>query len=151
MHSELCKRLVADQLQEALDTEGLFSDRVVLEETGFPRFYVRFTGVAGQERLLRFDAQGYDTAPVQVEPVDPVTREGLPPASWMLRDGGAFPSHAMRGGQPFLCLAGTREYYTHEGHRPEVTGARWESMRDSFRLCHLIAALATRFDFGAWR
>lgn len=150
MHPELCKRLVAEQLQEALETVGLFSERVTLEEHSFPVFYVRFTTTNGQERLLRFDASGYDTVPVQVEPVDVVTRAPLPPDHWMMRGGGAFPGHAMRAGQPFLCLSGTREYYTHEGHRPAVTGERWEGMRGGFRLRHLIAAIAERFESGAW-
>lgn len=150
MHPELSKKLTHEQLEEALMTEGLFSENVVLEEVNYPLVYIRFTSVNGEVRLLRFDATNYDTLPVQVEPVDPITRQPLSPERWMRRGGGVFPGHTMRSEQPFLCLQGTREYYTHEGHRPAVTGDRWESRRNEFKLRHLIAAISERFQRGEW-
>lgn len=150
MHPELCKRLVQAQLKEALDTEGLFSEKVEMVESGYPLFYVRFVNVQGVQRLIRFDCTNYDFLPIAIEPVDPVSRLPLLPQGWISRDGGAFPSHHMKGGGQFLCITGTRDFYTHEGHKPEVTGERWDKRRADFKIADLIAALKKRFASGGW-
>lgn len=150
MHPELSKRLVVSQIEEAIAQHDLSSDRVQLEEIGYPNFFVRFTNKHSATRLIRFECSNYDFQAVAIEPVDPTTREPLTAMAWMLRDGGNFPSHHMKGGGPFLCFQGTRDYYTHEGHRPNVTSERWEQWRNEFRIPDLIRFLKTKFASGSW-
>lgn len=150
MHPRLSERLVRLQLEEALGREGLFNDRVQLESPGYPRFFVRFTNSNGVERLIRFDCTNYDFDAIEIEPVDPITHAPLPADDWMLRGGGGFPPHHMKNGGPFLCLDGTRDYYTHEGHRPTVTGQRWEQLRGELRITDLIRVISNKFTEGAW-
>jgi hypothetical protein len=150
MHPELSKKLVMAQLNEALVDQGLFTDAVQLEEIGHPLFFIRFVNKAGVTRLLRFDATNYDYQAVAVEPVDPVTREALAQSNWMLKNGGQFPSHHMKGGGPFLCFQGTRDYYTHESHQPSVTGERWEKLRSDFKIPDLIRYIKSKFASGEW-
>ncbi len=150
MHPELSKKLVMIQLNEALTEQDLFSDRVQLEEIGYPRFFIRFVNKVGLIRLLRFDATNYDYQPVAVEPVDPISRDPLARSEWMRRNGGEFPSHHMKGGGPFLCFQGTLDYYTHESHRPSVTGERWERLRSDFKIPDLIRYIKAKFASGEW-
>ncbi len=149
MHPEFCKRLIIDQLQEALSVEGLFSDRVQLEEAGYPDLYIRFLNKHGQVRLIHFECTNYDFQAIAIEPVHPFTREPLEVA-WMLRNGGAFPGHGMKDGAPFLCIQGTRDYYTHESHKPEITGERWEKWRPEFKIRDLIGVIKQKFATGEW-
>lgn len=150
MHPELSKRLVMLQLGEALSDARLFNSQVQLEEVGYPTFFIRFVNKRGAVRLLRFDCSNYDFVAMGVEPVDPITREPLSPENWMRRQGGMFPGHHMRCGRPFLCLKGTRDYYTHEGHRPSVTNERWEQHRVDMKIRDVIAAIKEHFYSGAW-
>ncbi len=150
MHPHLSERLVRLQLEEALGREGLFNERVRLESPGYPRFLVHFVNNNGVERLIRFDCTNYDFDAIEVEPVDPITHEPLPANNWMLRGGGGFPTHHMKNGRPFLCIDGTRDYYTHEGHRPNVTGQRWEQLRGDLRIADLIRVISNKFAEGAW-
>lgn len=150
MHPEWSKRLVSAQLEEALSTAGLFSSQVELEEYTFPTFFVRFRNRSNAVRLLRFDCTDYDFQAIDVEPVRPDDRRPLPVGEWLLRDGGPFPSHHMKGNGPFFCITGTRAYYTHEGHTPQVTGERWEARRPDFKIVDLIAMIRDRFASGRW-
>ncbi len=52
MHPELSKRLSQIQVEEALRKEGLFNDRVRLEEWDYPDLYVRIENADGLDRLL---------------------------------------------------------------------------------------------------
>ena len=150
MHPELSKRLATIQVEEALARPGLFTDRVELEEWAYPTLYIRFLTVDARERLLHFDLDNYDFQPAAIEAVDPLTRGPLDPAQRMTRDGGEFPGHQLLG-RPFLCVTGTRAYYLHEGHRPQITGERWEARRAEFRLADLIGYIAGKFASGSWR
>ena len=150
MHPELSKRLSRIQIEEALGKEGLFGGRVELEECSYPNLYVRFKSVDGLDRLLHFDLVNYDFQPVAIEAVDPVTRGPLDHSQRILRDGGEFPGHLLLG-RPFLCVTGTRAFYMHEGHRPQVTGERWEARRADFRLVDLISYISDRFASGRWK
>ena len=149
MHPALSQQLFLQQLQEALKTEGLFSPEMALEDDAYPDLYIRFTNLQGRARLLHFEGVNYDFQAIQVRPVDPTTREPLSPQDWMTRGGGPFPPHQMLSG-PFLCLQGTRDYYTHEGHRPSVTGERWELWRAELPLAGLLATIKTKFATGEW-
>lgn len=151
MHPELSKRLVLLQLHEAHTDPYLFSDKVQLEEISYPTFYIRFSNMFGVVRLLRFECSNYDTQPVAIEPVDPVTRQLLPMGSWMTWHGNAFPDHAGKGGLPFLCLEGTRDYYTHPQHLPQISGRYWEMLRPEFRIPDLIREIKTKFRRTEWR
>ena len=151
MHPTLCRRLSEIQLEEALAREGLFGDRVELEEWAYPDLYVRFLTTDGSYRLLHFDLTNYDFQPAAVEAVDPASRGPLAESERMTRDGGEFPDNPLLGGRRFLCVAGTRAYYMHPGHRPQVTGERWEARRYGFRLSDLISSIAGRFASGSWR
>jgi hypothetical protein len=150
VHPELSKRLVAMQLREACARAGLFSAAVELEQAGYPEFFLRFTNKHGAVRLLRFECTNYDFQAIAVEPVDPLTRKPLQPTEWVRHGGGAFPAHSMKGGGPFFCIAGTRDYYTHESHRPVVTGDRWEKWRAEFRIADLIQLIKGKFSSGEW-
>ena len=150
MHPELSKRLVRLQLEEAFAEPDLFTDRVVLEEWAYPHLYLRFTTIEQRERFLHLELVNYDSQPAAIEAVDPVTRESLSADDRMTRDGGQFPNHRLLG-RPFLCVTGTRAYYLHESHRPQVTGERWESRRGDFRLVDLIQYAARKFASGSWR
>jgi hypothetical protein len=148
MHPELTKTLVRQQLEEA-GAAGLFGPSVVLEEVGYPAFLVRFSAVAGHERLLKFDYANYDAFPLSATPVDPTTRAELPPEHWMTRDGGAFPTHGTTM-TPFLCMQGVRDYYTHPGHDPLTTNEPWEKHRADFRIVGVLRLIASRFAAGMW-
>ncbi|HWZ61126.1 MAG TPA: hypothetical protein VNW46_19225 [Gemmatimonadaceae bacterium] len=150
MHPELSKQLTLAQLEEALRSGRLFDASVELEEVSYPTFFVRFRTIRGYWRLFRFECTDYDYQPLDVEPVDPDTRSLLPASAWPLRDNGAFPAHAVHNGAPFLCISGTRKYYTHEGHRPQVTGNRWEQHRPDTRIPDLIGVIRERFATGRW-
>lgn len=150
MHPELSKQLTLEQLEEALQTEGLFGPAVQLEEWSYPTFYVRFATVAGKERLLRFEARNYDFEPLDIEPVHLDTRAPLDAGVWMKRDGGQFPPHPLQGGRPFLCLKGTRAYYTHPSHSPRTTGERWERHRRDLRIVDILVFIRDRFAVGGW-
>jgi hypothetical protein len=151
MHPELSKRLSQIQLEEALRREGLFGDRVRLEEWAYPDLYVRFENADGLDRLLHFDLTNYDFQPAAVEAVDPVSRGPLADSQRVMRDGGEFPDNPLLGGRRFLCIAGTRAYYMHPGHVPQVTGDRWERLRPDFRLAGLISYISEKFASGSWR
>lgn len=149
MHPALSRQLLIEQLQEALSVEGLFSPEMELVDDGYPDLYIRFTNHQGRARLLHLECTDYDFQAIQVRPVDPTTREPLPPHDWMTRGGGPFPPHQMLGGS-FLCLQGTRDYYTHEGHRPSVTGERWELWRAELPLARLLHTIKGKFATGEW-
>jgi hypothetical protein len=150
MHPEFCKELVRRQLQEAIGCDGLFNERVVLEEAGYPRFFITFINHNNVARLIRFDCTNYDTQPIDVEPVHPQNREALRDDEWLQRNGGAFPNHPLLNKTYFLCLDGTRHFYTHPGHKPQVTGQRWEAIRQDLKIADLIRAIALRFASGEW-
>ena len=145
MHPAFCEQLMNEQLQEALGTEGLFSPEMELVAAAYPELYIRFLPVGGAPRLLQFECTNYDFQAIQVRPVDPDTRAPLGADRYMTRSGGPFPGHAMLGGQPFLCLQGTRDYYTHEGHRPQVAGERWEAWRAELTLARLLTVIKSKF------
>jgi hypothetical protein len=150
MHPEHCRQLVELQLEEALVKEGLFNERVELVEVDYASLFIRFRNCDSVPRLIHFDCTDYDTHPIAIEPVDPETRRPLPESAWLLRNGNVFPPHPLIKG-PFLCLAGTRHYYTHPSHTPQVTGQRWEELRLEFKLADLIQSLAARFAAGEWQ
>jgi|SRR5579871_2238242 len=149
MHPALCERLVRQQMEEALNEDGLFSNRVVLVENGFPNIYIIFVNKHDATRLLRFNCENYDFQPISVEPIDPVTQVSLPRAGWMRRNGGDFPEHPILK-RPFLCLDGTRDYYSYPGHTPNLTGNRWERWREQLRIADLIRVIRDRFQRGEW-
>ena len=150
MHPELCKRLVFLQLEEAIDEYGLFSERVQLEEVSFPTFFVRFTNKYRDIRLIRFECNGYDTLPIAIEPIHPISRESLPPEEWMFWNGNPFPAHPLLDNKPFLCIEGTRYYYTHPQHLPTITGQYWEALRPSLSVASLIREIGVNFRRGEW-
>ena len=150
VHPELSKRLTLEQLEEALREESLFGSAVQIEEWSYPTFFVRFATMAGDQRLLRFDARNYDFQPLDVEPVDPVTRAPLDSSAWLKRDGGQFPPHPLQGGRPFLCIKGTRAYYTHPSHSPRETGERWERHRLDIKIVNVLRFIRERFATGGW-
>jgi hypothetical protein len=151
MHPELSKRLSNMQVREALGRENLFNERVKLEAWEYPNLHVRFRNANGLDRLLHFELSNYDFQPAAVEAVDPVSRGPLADSQRVMRDGGEFPDNPLLGGRRFLCIEGTRAYYMHPGHRPQVTGGRWESLRSGFRLAELIAYITSKFTSGSWR
>ena len=151
MHPDLSRRLTFTQLDEALLAEGLFGARMTLEDRVYPRFFVRFRTVGETDRLLRFDANNYDFEAIDVEPVDLDTRDPLDPGAWMTRSNGPFPAHPRPGGRPFLCIKGTRAFYTHEFHSPKVTGQRWEHHRRDLKLVELLTFIKNNFESGAWK
>lgn len=151
MHPALSRRLTFAQLDEALLTEGLFGAAMELEDRSYPRFFIRFRTVAATDRLLRFDATNYDFEAVDVEPVDLVTRDPLDLAAWMTRNNGPFPPHPGPGGPPFLCIKGTRAFYTHTSHSPKFTGQRWEHHRRDLQLVELLRFIKDNFERGAWK
>ncbi len=150
MHPALSRKLTLEQLKEALQREGLFGNAVRLQEEAYPLLFVRFTTVTGGERLLRFDATNYDFQPLEIEPVDPVTRAPLDAGVGMKRGGQPFPPHPLQGGRPFLCLLGTRSYYTHPSHTPKVTSERWERHRRDMRIVDMLVVIRDRFATGQW-
>src|SRR5690348_1416824 len=103
MHPEYSKKLATLQIEDAVRA-GVFNGPVVLEEIALPRFFVRFATKGGRVRLLRFDCTDYDLQPIEVEPVDPITRMPLARDQWMKRDGGPFPEHELKK-MPFLCIS----------------------------------------------
>lgn len=150
MHPALSERLVRMQLDEAFQSEGLIASQLRLEPLVYPTFFVRFTNTHAAERLIRFDCTNYDFDAIAIEPVDPVSRAPLSADGFMKTGGSAFPPHHMKGGGPFLCISGTRDYYTHESHRPTVSGQRWEQMRGDFRIADLITTIQSRLTSGVW-
>lgn len=151
MHPALSERLSQIQVEEALRREGLFGDRVGLEDWGYPDLYVRIQNADGLDRLLHFELTNYDFQPAAVESVNPVTRGPLTDPERVMRNGGEFPDNPLLGGRRFLCIAGTRAYYMHPGHVPQVTGARWEQLRPDFRLADLLSHISGKFASGSWR
>jgi hypothetical protein len=151
MHPALSKRLTLEQLDEALVTQGLFGKEVELEARSYPIFFVKFLTVDGRIRLLRFDATNYDFEPIDVEPADPITKRPLELHAWMTRNNGPFPPHPGLGGVPFLCIKGTRAFYTHPSHSPTLTGQRWELHRRDLKLVDLLAFIRTSFHNGVWK
>lgn len=151
MHPAFCERLVRLELEHAVSAGDIFSERTRLIRFAFPLLYVGFTTKAGAERALRFDCTDYDYDPVQVEAVDPETLAPLSPEKWLRRaGGGAFPSHPMKEGRPFLCVSGVRDFYTYDGHSPRVTGIRWEQQRNSHRIPDLLRHFTRQFETGNW-
>ncbi len=151
MHPALSKRLSQFQLEEALAREGLFGARVGLEEWEYPDLYVRIRNADELDRLLHFELTNYDFQPAAVEAIDPVTRGPLADSQRVMRDGGEFPDNPLLGGRRFLCIEGTRAYYMHPSHVPQVTGQRWEAMRPGFRLADLISYISGKFVSGSWK
>lgn len=149
VHPELSKRLTLAQLEEARQAEGLFGPALQLEEWSFPTFYVRFGTKGGQYRLLRVDARNYDFQPLDIDVVDPASRAVLG-AGAMRRDGGDFPLHPLQHNRPFLCVKGTRSYYTHPSHSPRATGERWERHRVDIKIVDILRFIRDRFASGGW-
>ena len=150
MHPALNERLTLEQLEEAFQLQELRVPGVALEARSYPVFYVRFTTVRNTERLLRFDGRDYDFQPMDAELVDPVTRALLPPAAWLIRDGKPCPPHPLQDGRPFLCITGTRAYYTHPNHSPRITGERWERHRAAMPIGEILSFIQGRFASGRW-
>lgn len=151
MHPGLSRQLTLEQLDEAQRRDGLFDAVVRLEERSYPVFFVHFATVGGVDRVLRFEASNYDSEPLEVDPVDPKTRAPLELGAWMMRGGQAFPAHPLQGGRPFLCITGTRAYYTHPNHSPKTTGERWERHRRDLKIADILAFIRDRVTAGVWR
>ena len=150
MHPALSERLTLEQLNEAFARPNLSGPEVTLEEGSYPFFFIRFATVSGSHRLLRFDATDYDFQPLDLDLVDPVTRAALAPSAWLIRDGKPCPPHPLQNGRPFLCLSGTRSYYTHPNHSPRVTRERWERHRQAMPIGVIISSIRDRFAAGRW-
>ncbi|MDG7001474.1 MAG: hypothetical protein JRN15_20450 [Nitrososphaerota archaeon] len=151
MHPVFSKRLVFEQLDEAIAKGGIFSHRVILVSRVFPVFYVKFLNKHDLPRLLRFDCTNYDFQPMAVEPVDPTTKEPLARSAWMRQGNNAeFPTHKMKGNNPFFCITGVRDYYTYESHIPKITNGRWEQHRASHRIPDLLLYISEKFSTGKW-
>ena len=150
MHPALSERLTLEQLDEAFQRPILSVPEITLEERSYPFFYVRFATVRGVDRLLRFDATDYDFQPMDVELVDPVSRDSLEPTAWLIRDGQPCPPHPLQHGRPFLCVTGTRAYYTHPNHSPRVTSQRWERHRQAMPIGVILTFIGERFGAGRW-
>ena len=150
MHPALSERLTLEQLDEAFRRQELRVPGVTLDTRAYPVFYLRFVTVRGTERLLRFDATDYDFQPMDIELVDPVTRAQLAPSAWLVRDGQRCPLHPLQNGRPFLCVSGTRAYYTHPSHSPPVTGERWEQHRAAMPIGVILSFIQERFASGRW-
>lgn len=151
MHPVLSERLVRMHLEEAQVHLGLFNSHTKLEDFAYPHFFVRFTNVHGMERLIRFECGDYDFQAVEVIPVDPCTREPLKADDWMLRHGYPFPAHPAHNQEPFLCLNGVRDYYTHPGHGPgSLENATWDRDRYTYRLPEILLFIRDRFADGSW-
>jgi hypothetical protein len=146
MHKDLSWRLVELQLKEAQSYPGLFDGTCRMAEVCRPNIYIEFQG-REQVRLARLDCTNYDLQPVQVRPVEPSNRADLSVDRFWE---GSFPEHPHLGGAKFLCIEGTRDYYTHDSHIPSATGQRWETRRSTMRLVDLIRFMKYRFEMGAW-
>lgn len=78
--------------------------------------------IPGRRNLrMQFDCAGWDEQPPAIILLTP---DGLPWGPHL--PGGVFnPGPHPLVGQPFICMAGSREYHTHDGHR----GDSWASYR----------------------
>lgn len=90
---------------------------------------------------LRLDGSRYDSEPFDVTLVDD-EGEILAVEKWIPGFGlGIHPSL----GVPFVCVSGTRGYYSHESHFSE----RWDSHRFSLRLDSLLESLLRKAGIHA--
>lgn len=90
---------------------------------------------------LRLDGSRYDSEPFDATLVDD-EGEILAVEKWLPGFGlGIHPSL----GVPFVCVSGTRGYYSHESHFSE----RWDSHRFSMRLDSLLESLLRKAGIHA--
>ena len=90
---------------------------------------------------LRLDGSRYDSEPFDATLVDD-EGEILAVERWIPGFGlGIHPSLAV----PFVCVSGTRGYYSHESHFSE----RWDSHRFSMRLDSLLESLLRKAGIHA--
>jgi len=148
MKAAVSEAIAADEIQNAIAL-GLFGDPFRLESWTYPTLIVDAASVRRPLRFhLRFDFTDYDQHAVQLRLVDEHGVECFAP--FPLRNDGIFPDHEPAGLPQFFCITGTRDYYTHQGHLPQLTGVSWENHRASHPARIVIAEVRRKFASGEW-
>jgi hypothetical protein len=147
MNTELARAIVAEQIESAVAL-GVFHDGFEIVKREYPLLIVRAKSVKRDlEFYLRFDLTGYDAVPVQVRLVNADGLEIFDPFP-QRADGGQWANHGPANLPRFFCMSGTRDYYTHQSHLPQMTGVSWETHRKDLPFQRLLQEFSRRFASG---
>ena len=148
MKAAVSEAIAEEEIQNAIAL-GLFDDGFRLERWKYPILIADVASVKQPLRfLLRFDFTDYDEYAVQLRLIDGDGAEIFSP--FPLRNGGVFPDHQPAALPQFFCINGTRDYYTHQGHIPRVSGETWEAHRAPLPARAVIAEVRRKFTSGEW-
>lgn len=124
MHPELSRQLFEEEVGKILGNADLMVDRgwVVLIAS-YPEFTVAVKHrKTNRIRVFRFVFDEWNDLPPKLSLVDGETLQELPGAMWPT-DGlghwhhtGWISAGGISTSQPFMCMAGIREYHTHQSH-----------------------------------
>lgn len=157
MNAELSKRLVDNELSRA-SAMGVFDASFRISTYEYPNLIVHVISPHTTRAFqLHFEFTDYDESAPQLRPIGTDGRvltgaehpKRLQPQPPHL-PGSPFPPHQPTGMGEFLCIAGTRDYYTHPQHLPQLTGKSWASDREGNRLAEVLWVVKSHFSNGDW-
>jgi len=141
VHPKLCQARFEEDLaglnQELCDMRGW-----TVFQNEYPILDIGFTSPQGRRLRLHAKCEGWNEQPASftLQDWDGTVLTAVPPSSTNIFN----PSMHRLTGLPFICMAGTREYHTHESHVNE----KWELIRAKaeYRLGEVVTQI-----WNGWR
>lgn len=124
LHPEVSKQLFEEEVGKILGNADLLFERgwLVLVAV-YPEFTLAVKHrKTGRIRVFRFIFDDWNDQPPKLSFLDGETLLELPGAMWPTNalshwhQSGWQPANGASTGQPFMCMAGIREYHTHQSH-----------------------------------
>jgi hypothetical protein len=125
----------------------IFTPTFGLEAYTYPKLYLIATNTDGKNYRLRFEVSNYDEIPPELRVVNSDDKPIMVAADHPTRNGGPFPNHAGSGLTQFICISGTRDFYTHSSHLSNS----WLSDRPTNGLADVLQFVSLKFSKGEWK
>jgi hypothetical protein len=133
LHPEVSKQSFEEEVGKILGNADLLVERGWLVLVAiYPEFTLAVKHrKTGHIRVFRFNFDDWNDLPPKLSFVDGETLLELPGTMWPTNafshwhQSGWQPANGVSTGQPFMCMAGIREYHTHQSH----IGDSWENYK----------------------
>src|SRR5438445_704486 len=128
MHPEVSRQLFEEQVKRITGNPDLILDRgwLVLAETHpFLTIAVRHRAT-NKVRTFRFGFDNWNDLPPSLVLIDAETAEELAGNFWPTDNQSHWHQSGSSTNKPFMCMAGIREYHTHQSHITDL----WENYKN---------------------